>query len=53
MTKDFRKCPITESTYIDGVLQETREDNVAASRIILNSMERIQKQQEKEKKDGK
>jgi len=41
MSKDFKRCPITESTYINRILKETREDEVAGNEILLNSLERI------------
>lgn len=43
---DFRDCAISESKYINGVLKEAKGDNVTASQLVLNSIERINKKRE-------
>jgi len=46
--EDFRKCPITDSTYINGVLKEAREDPVTSDEVVLNCLERINKRKKEE-----
>lgn len=45
--KGWRHCPINESNYIDGVLQEAKEDTPTCNTLVMNSIKRIRKEEEK------
>jgi hypothetical protein len=51
--KGWRNCPINESTYIDGVLKEAREDNATGTDLVINSVNRIRQREKKDEHRSK
>ena len=45
-----KDIPHYDTAYIDKVLKEASEDDVTSNQLLLNSVKRIFKQREKEKR---